>query len=558
MSGCSDAVPTSPTDVFFEFPAIDQRLILKVNNATLFNLESTIPPQCYTRTEQKHNPCYVCHQAYPSAKGAEYRMNKLDDAALQGTYLFSDVGENNHWSNLFVDRRHYVDQISDATILKYIDQDNYSPLEKSLTALGWKGFMPDLTDYAYPQKAFEKNGLARDGSHWVTFNYKPFPSTFWPTNGSTDDVAIRLPPEFHSHQGHYDASIYWLNLAQVEMTIKSLVSIDVPAFDEVAYQIDIDGDGLLDKNTRVMTTRHHYWGDAQKIQVIPQQFPQGTEFLHSVRYVGVAADDQIVTPPRMKELRYMKKIRSLTESELDNRYRRERKEKRDLELPYFVNHGELGMENNFGWLLTAFIEDNQGQLRPQSTEETTACMGCHSSVGSTIDQTFAFARKVTGTTGWGYLNLHAMFDAPSVSSERPEILEYFTRVGGGDEFRQNPEMRERWFQADGRVDEHAVTQADVYQLITPSRERALKLNKAYTHIVRTQSFALGRDASWIPAKNVYQKISLSQAPIEPMHRLVGWDLRLDWSRSTDPRYVEAGRSATSVIEAKESLSRSLQ
>ena len=40
--------------------------------------------------------------------------------------------------------------------------------------------------------AFDEQGFALDGSHLVSFNYKPLPSAFWPTNGSTDDVMVRL------------------------------------------------------------------------------------------------------------------------------------------------------------------------------------------------------------------------------------------------------------------------------------------------------------------------------------------------------------------------------
>ena len=28
---------------------------------TLYNAEGVVPPMCYTRTEIRNNPCYVCH-----------------------------------------------------------------------------------------------------------------------------------------------------------------------------------------------------------------------------------------------------------------------------------------------------------------------------------------------------------------------------------------------------------------------------------------------------------------------------------------------------------------
>ncbi|TMO83484.1 hypothetical protein CWC13_20075, partial [Pseudoalteromonas ruthenica] len=73
---------------------------------------------------------------------------------------------------------------------------------------------------AYPEKAFDEMGFARDGSGWVAFNYKPFPSTFWPTNGSTGDVMIRLPEAFRSKGGVYNQDVYLANLSLVELALK--------------------------------------------------------------------------------------------------------------------------------------------------------------------------------------------------------------------------------------------------------------------------------------------------------------------------------------------------
>ena len=52
---------------------------------TVYNPEAIVPPQCYTRTESKHNPCYVCHQsAIPG------RENTMNDAVIQSAYSFSE------------------------------------------------------------------------------------------------------------------------------------------------------------------------------------------------------------------------------------------------------------------------------------------------------------------------------------------------------------------------------------------------------------------------------------------------------------------------------------
>ncbi|WP_299594054.1 hypothetical protein [uncultured Microbulbifer sp.] len=530
LCGCQpdEAVITGDLDAAALLPAVatDQRLpALGTHEA---NPEAPVPPMCYTKTEGRHNPCYVCHQLY-ERDPQRPRMNMLDDGGIQGTYLFSEEGLENHWANLFVDRTEWLDKVSDAAIIRYINQDNYSRLPARLEAQGWQGFIPDLTDFDQAAAAFDEEGFARDGSGWVAFNYKPLPSTFWPTNGNTDDVAIRLPGEFQQRDGETSRRVYQLNLALAELTIKQLDGVRIPSTDERVVNRDLDGDGQLAGAANWMAAQSHYFGDASNVAVVGQQFPKGTEFIHSVRYVGVDDAGNIGVPARMKEVRYMKKIRELTESDLDNRYRTERKEKVLGELPYYIDHGDKGRENGMGWLLTGFIEDYDGELRPQNREEMLFCMGCHAAIGTTIDQTFSFARKVTGPEGWGYINLRGMQDAPSLDQDEGEILQYLKRAGGGSEFRENPEMLARWYNTDGTVNEEAVLAADVYQLITPSRERALAMNKAYSHIVRHQSYVQGRDASWLPAQNVHSKIEDSTPPLQAEHRLFGWDMRLDWT-----------------------------
>jgi hypothetical protein len=148
-------------------------------------------------------------------------------------------------------------------------------------------------------------------------------------------------------------------------------------------------------------------------------------------------------------------------------------------------------------------------------------------VGTSIDQTFAFPRKLPGAEGWGYLDLRGMPDAPNRGETDGEILTYLERVGGGSEFRNNREMQERWFTATGEVDRRKVESADVHALITPSPERALRLNKAYRLIVEEQSFTQGRDAVVTPPENVYDQVDPQAVPLPASHRY-DWDIRLDW------------------------------
>ena len=183
-----------------------------------------------------------------------------------------------------------------------------------------------------------------------------------------------------------------------------------------------------------------------------------------------------------------------------------------------------------GWQVSGFIEDRAGHLRFNTFEETMFCMGCHNSIGSTIDKTFSFPRKIDGAQGWHYIDLKAMRDAPNRGEQHGEIATYLERAGGGSEFRSNPEMRARWYNSDGSVNSTAMAAADVYALITPSPQRALLLNKAYKIIVEEQSFLFGRDPTATPPNFVYAHVG-ENAPTLPQDKQYSWDIRLDWNRA---------------------------
>ncbi len=492
---------------------------------TVYNREAIIPPQCYTRTEGRYNPCYICHQ-----NAIAGRENVMNDGDLQVAYSFSDLGMTNRWNNLFEDRSERVAQISDAAILAYINQDNYSELPDRLRAAQFQGWIPDLANLHQGADAFDEQGFARDGSRWAAFNYKPLPSTFWPTNGSTDDVMIRLPEAYRTDaQGHYSPDIYKANLAILEANIKGVNAIGSLPVDERRVGRDLNGDaalGVIDRITQV----DQYVGAAAGAQVTPHIYPAHTEFMHTVRYVGIGDNDEITVSTRMKEVRYMRKWRHYSKSVYARRYQLESFEKEAGNLPGYHNVGHHGLDNGSGWSIQGFIEDKTGRLRVSTYEENFFCMGCHSSVGATIDKTFSFARKIDGAKGWGYINLKGMPDAPNHGETRGEIATYFERVGGGGEFRSNAEMFQRWFHPDGSVNRQNVEQArDVYDLITPSRQRALMLNKAYRVIVDDQDFIYGRDATVTPPPNVYQHVDNRTAPTLPPSRAFRWDMRLDWS-----------------------------
>lgn len=215
ISACNDesALQNSAQDTDYPYSEGDDIPALAyMEHNEVYNPESVIPPQCYTKTNGKNNPCYACHQSYDKS---ENRPNQMGDGTLQGNYEFSDVGLTNSWKNLFVDRRELIADISDKAILDYIGEDNYT----ASTENGLPAEM-QIKQLSYPDEAFGEHGIANDGSGWVAYNYKPFPSTFWPTNGSTGDAMIRLPAAFQQRQGEYSEDVYLANLTLLEMALK--------------------------------------------------------------------------------------------------------------------------------------------------------------------------------------------------------------------------------------------------------------------------------------------------------------------------------------------------
>lgn len=492
--------------------------------STVYNREAIVPPQCYTRTEGRYNSCYVCHQdAIPG------RENTMNDADLQVSYSFSELGLTNHWRNLFEDRTARVDRITDDEIMAYIAQDNYSELSPRLREAGFNGWIPDLENLQEGPGAFDDEGFANDGSHWVAFNYKPFPSTFWPTNGSTDDVMLRLPAAYRTdRRGNYSRDIYKANLAILEAGIKGMAEIGCLPIDERAVGVDLDADGRLGV-IRHLTRVNSYVGAAGEAFRENHLYPEHTEFLHTVRYVGVSPRGNIEPSTRMKEVRYMRKWRAYSKPVYARHYQMEAYEKEAGNLPGYHNLNDNGLDNGTGWAIQGFIEDATGRLRASTYEENLFCMGCHNSIGSTIDKTFSFPRKVDGAAGWRYIDLKGMPDAPNRGETRGEIVTYLERIGGGSEFRHNAEMSARWFNADGTVSQQNVANAaDVYELITPSPGRALLLNKAYRTIVEDQGYIFGRDATVVPPQNVYELIDNEKTPTLPASRTFRWNILLDW------------------------------
>jgi hypothetical protein len=498
------------------------------------NVLAHIPPQCYTKTDGVANPCWVCHTG-------KNQLNATDDWQLQAQYLLNAIGRENHWTNLFVDRRAEIAAQNDADTLRYVREDNYAPLRAALAKLP-KDRRPRWQPDVDLARGFAADGFARDGSGWRAFRYKPFPGTFWPTNGATDDVMIRLPAAFRRDaSGHDSAAIYRINLAIVEAAVavpdtRADTALDLPteALDERLAGFDLDGDGRLAQAARIAALPAHYAGAAANLPVKRYAYPVGTEFMHGVYYLDPDAPD--LRARRLKELRYSRKIFQLDDAHLAQKFAEDAREMATGGWPYFGGDAFSGIFSEYGWQLQAYIEQADGRLRLQTREEQMFCMGCHSGIGVTVDASFSLPRKAPGAAGWGYASLAGMRDVPQAGSDEPEYLRYLRRARGGDEYRANDEMLARWF-PHGALDEAAVRRADVRALILPSRARALALDKAYRALVATQDFAHGRDALLAPAANVLRRVDGAETGLREADGRVWQDGRLwlDWgSARTSP------------------------
>ncbi len=515
----------------------------------MVNEAAYIPSMCWTKTEGAngtiHNPCFPCH-----TKSVEPNFI-VNDQELQLSYAFPDYARTNRWTNLFKSRSNQVAAISDKEIISYIRTNNYLDSTKQIKLKSllknppkgwdfngngtWDGYLPDAY-FNFDTEGFDKTP---DGSYtgWRAFAYMPFPGTFWPTNGSTDDVLIRLSNAFRNNvAGAFDLTVYKINLAIVEALIKRS-DVPIQAVDEKKYGVDLDKNGTLGTATKIKYEWDplkgklmSYIGQAGQqqaagtVHLAAGLFPEGTEFLHSVRYIDLTDTNGIALAPRMKELRYAKKRSWFSYAQLQSLADKEVKEKHDYpdRLTVFVGDMEQGLSNDQGWVYQGFIEDSGGDLRPQTYEETVFCMGCHSGLGITTDGTFAFARKMgTGSfqDGWYHWSQKSLSNSiePKVIIEGagvyPEFSFYLMYNRAGDELRENTEVYEKFFTPTGSIKNDMLKQLhdDVTLLLNPSPQRALLLNKAYRTIVAEQSFIYGRDATVTPVVNVHKTVDPDQS-----------------------------------------------
>lgn len=520
-----------------------QAMQVDLTSIVIDNQTPYVSPQCYTKTEadngQVFNPCYTCH-----AQSQE--PNYISDLDLQLNYSFPNAALENPFINLFEDRSVAVSAMSDTDILDYVRTSNYRndkgelilanrlnnmPAEWDSQGDGkWDGYIPDVY-FDFDTDGFDH---APDGSYtgWRAFGYYPFLGTFWPTNGSTDDVLIRLASSFRQNDsGQFDTTVYKLNLAIVEAVIlRQDVAID--SVDETTYGVDLNKDGVLSEANRVVfdwePLNNHfmsYVGAAKnllaqgKLHLAAGVFPEGTEFAHTVRYIDVTDSGDIALAARMKEFRYARKYQWRDYTFLHEIASLEAWERRfnPDSTKALTGDFEIGLVSQ-GWRYQGFIEDANGELRPQSQEETFFCMGCHGGISATTDTIFSFPRKFSAADsfqqGWYHWSQKSLAGIPEPrrADGSYEYSRYLEINGAGDEFRANQEVMDKFFDVEGNLIQAELDKlhGDISHLLFPSRERALMLNKAYRLIVQAQDFIYGRDATVTPTENVHRSVQQDQ------------------------------------------------
>lgn len=388
-----------------------------------FNQMPNIPAQCWIETGYgTQNACKYCHTDYLSMARHGNAFAIGEDQIL---YSFPTPNLNHIlWRNVIfpqeIEQRLQAERIAlpEPDDVDYVRHDNWRAtfaLARGNSNTHWVNLenpkspwilFPALDpnhlfhyDAANPTGGgkhgfVDSEGFVRDQNEnytgWRAINFFPY-TIFTPLTGSVSGIYIRLPEKFMTSAGQFDLNVYKNNLDLLERNIKNLSPPET-----------------------------FYFGDASEINVVKGFYPVGTEFAHPLHYVDLLADGQMgveldgvrgnsekdyefagTRSKRVKEIRYMYKWKEVTLEDIA-----------PVENPvpglnfdeYVGSEGQGWVENGAGWILAAFIEDRNGNLRPQTTEELAQCVGCHGNVGNTVDAVWSFQRKVPGEKGWGEMN----------------------------------------------------------------------------------------------------------------------------------------------------------
>jgi hypothetical protein len=226
----------------------------------------------------------------------------------------------------------------------------------------------------------------------------------------------------------------------------------------------------------------------------------------------------------VKEVRYVVKKKWHSPAQLARFAADEIKEKAYTpDRPRWVRgNQEFGVSNRLAWQYRGFIEDRDGDLRPQTHQELVFCVGCHSGIGATTDSNFSFARKLSaGDVEYfaGYTG--KSFDRDS-SGAAPYEVESASLNGIVDGYatylKQNDALNDyRSLDYDIRL---PLDKQDIESFLWPDAENAKLMNKAYLTIVREQSYTKGRDATVSPLIYMRQQFEEGERtgieiPVEP-------------------------------------------
>ncbi len=493
-----------------------------------YNPEPNIPLECYTDTgiltlgRAVANPCYVCH-----TKANTPYMNEVEDFNLTLIYDFPESIKTigNPWLNAVRPELTLgsIPPPADEEIKDWIRTDNWTPafLNRGKGNLEYFPDVPPL--YSYENGSYKLVNVDEEGfvkwkgkyTGWRVFKWKPFPG-FFPTNGRIDSTLIRLAEKFRKRDGVFNIDVYKENLAILECAIKGVKPGETCTITEI-------GNFIVPSN---------YRGDASDVKVVPYKYPPGTEFAHPIYYLD-PANTYSFKSLRLREMRYMKKLNYAT---IQNNSEEEREDGE-----FFWEKGKFFNASGL-WEMRAFIEDKNGNLRPQTPEESKFCIACHGGIGGTVDGTFTFWRKVPGSAGWkeqdynlseasikdwGYKELScANISNVNLGNSIKSVLEtycninpdakfgeyqlYFSITNGGDHFRSNTEILSRISKDPNKISFVLSPNKNILNdptlvnylngdgtikpnLFLPSTERAWGINKQYYRVVKAQAFKYGRD-----------------------------------------------------------------
>jgi len=388
-----------------------------------YNEEPNIPAQCWIETSYgTQNACKYCHTDYLTLAR---HGNAFDIGEDQILYSFPTANLNHIlWRNIILPHEIEERLLAEGIELPghedvdYVRVDNWRATHAMARGNGntdwvnlddpdseWIMFPALDPDHLFPYDASDPTGGATHGyvdpdgfvrdqqeryTGWRAINFFPY-TIFTPLTGSVSGIYIRLPEIFMMEEGAFDLETYKDNLDLLERNIKNL-----------------------------RPQEKVYFGDASEIAVDKGFYPVGTEFAHPLHYVDLMADGQMgqeldgvvgsgqkdyefpgTRSKRVKEIRYMYKWKEVT---LEDIAIDEDEEEGEEYAAFVGREGQGWVENAGGWIISAYIEDRFGNLRPQTTEELAQCIGCHANVGNTVDAVWSFQRKLPGDKGWGEMD----------------------------------------------------------------------------------------------------------------------------------------------------------